>query len=286
MTYRVLAVYAHPDDESFGVGGTLAKLAAQGHDVTLACATRGEAGEISDPALATPENLGQVREGELRASCKALGINPPRFLGYRDSGMVDTPDNDDPRSYHQADPETATKQLVVLIRELKPHVVFTFEPFGGYGHPDHIAVSKHVTAAFDAAGDAQAYPDAGAPWQPQRLYYGAIPRSFFVEMRDRLKAAGIDTKEMEERLLRQDRWFDDKDITHEHDVSMAIDAKWASLNAHQTQFGPSNFFFRLPHELLRQGMQREFFQQARPQLTMPEAAARLTDLFDGVKVGD
>ena len=286
MTYRVLAVYAHPDDESFGVGGTLAKFAAQGYQVVLACATRGEAGEISDPALATPENLGQVREGELRASCRALGIAEPRLLDYRDSGMVGTPDNDDPRSYHRADPETATRQLVSMIRELKPHIVITFEPNGGYGHPDHIAVSKHVTAAFDAAGDAQAYPDAGAAWQPQRLYYGAIPRSFFVEMRDRLKAAGIDTSEMEQRLDQQRVWFEDEYITHVHDVSNTIDAKWASLNAHKTQFGPNNFFFRMPHELLRQGMQREFFQQARPALTLPEDAPKLGDLLDGVKAGD
>lgn len=195
MTRTLLAVFAHPDDEVFGSGGTLAKYAAQGVRIVLACATRGEVGEISDPSLATPETLPEVREQELRTSAAALGFSGIRFLGYRDSGMKGTADNDDPRSYYRADPEAATGQLVALIREVKPQVVITFEPFGGYGHPDHVVTSQFTTAAFDAAGNGARYPDAGPVWQPSRLFYTMIPLSFFRDVRDRLAAMGVDTSD-------------------------------------------------------------------------------------------
>src|SRR5262245_28885954 len=153
MTATLLAVFAHPDDEAFGVGGTMTRYSEQGVRTVLVCATRGEVGEISDPALATPETLGEVREQELRCACDALRIKDLIFLDYRDSGMKGTPENDDERSLYRADPLEAIGKLVKIIREVKPQVVITFEPYGGYGHPDHIAISKHTTAAFGAAAD-------------------------------------------------------------------------------------------------------------------------------------
>ena len=114
----ILGVYAHPDDESFGTGGTLAKYASQGAQITLICATRGEAGEISDPSLATPETLARVREEELRSACRVLGISEPLFLGYRDSGMAGTPDNDHPRALCRADSQEVVGRLVALVRRL------------------------------------------------------------------------------------------------------------------------------------------------------------------------
>lgn len=276
MKPTLLAIFAHPDDESFGVGGTLAKYTANGTRVVLACATRGEAGEISDPALATPETLGAVREAELRAACAALGVAELRFLGYRDSGMAGTPENDDPRCYHRADPEAATRQLVGLIREIKPQVVLTFEPGGGYGHPDHIAVSRYTTAAFDLAGNPQAFPEAGPAWQPQRLFYTAIPRSFFLQMRDRMRALGLDTPEFDHFDVER-RSFSDDQITAIVDVSAQVDAKWAALRCHRTQFGPDNLFRRLPEELMRQMMAHEYFAQARP--TPPDGAPKSDDLL-------
>jgi LmbE family N-acetylglucosaminyl deacetylase len=147
MPYRLLVIFAHPDDEG-GTSGTLAYYIARGAAVTLACATRGEVGEISDPILATPETLGEVREAELRAACAHLGIEDVRFLGYRDSGMVDTPPNNDPRSLHQAPLDSVVAQLVGLIRDVRPHAIITFEPAGGYGHPDHLAVHRGKRRAF------------------------------------------------------------------------------------------------------------------------------------------
>ncbi|MGH8245046.1 MAG: PIG-L family deacetylase, partial [Gammaproteobacteria bacterium] len=237
----LLAVFAHPDDECFGTGGTLAKHAANGGRVVLACATRGEAGEISDPALATPDTLGTVREAELRASCAVLGIEELHLLGYRDSGMEGTPENDDPRCYHQADPAEAARQLVALIREVRPQVVITFEPGGGYGHPDHIAVSRHTTAAYDLADDPEAYPEAGEVWQPQRLFYTAIPTSTFDTLRERMEALGLDTS-MFDRAGAIRRSFTDDEITTVLDVSAHLDTKYAAFDCHRTQHNPDGLF--------------------------------------------
>jgi len=280
LNETILAIFAHPDDECFGTGGTLAKHTARGGRVVLACATRGEAGEISDPALATPETLGTVREAELRASCAVLGIEQLHFLGYRDSGMEGTPENDDPRCYHRADPVEATRQLVALIREVKPQVVITFEPGGGYGHPDHVAVSRHTTAAYDLAGDPEAYPDAGAAWQPERLFYTAIPTSTFEVLRERMKALGLDTSMFDQSGAVR-RSFTDDLITSVVDVSAHLDTKSAAFECHRTQHNPNGLFRRIPEELMREVMAREYYAQARP--APDPGAARSDDLFSGIQ---
>ena len=280
MTTSLLAVFAHPDDE-FGVSGVMAQYAANGSHVVLACATRGEVGEISEPRLATSESLGEVREAELRAACDALSVPELRFLGYRDSGMEGTPENDDPRCYHQADSEVATEQLVGLIRELKPQIVVTFEPYGGYGHPDHIATNLHTTAAFDAAGDLNAYPNAGTPWQPQGLFYTAFPTSLFAEFRTRLEEQGIDTSPMDHFNI-EERYIVDDQITHKVNVSAQFEAKWAAFQCHRTQFGTDHFFYRLPIEFLREAFSHEFYIQVHPPLTPTPDGPLLNDLFAGL----
>ncbi|MER3515271.1 MAG: GlcNAc-PI de-N-acetylase, partial [Chloroflexota bacterium] len=157
QTRSLLSVFAHPDDESFGVGGTLAYYAAQGHRVALG-ATRGDVGEIADPALATPQTLGDVRTAELNCAAQVLGVSKIILLGYRDSGMAGTPENQDPRAFMNAPAEEVVERLVGIIRRLRPQVVITFDPYGGYGHPDHIAIHRHTVAAFHAAGDPARYP--------------------------------------------------------------------------------------------------------------------------------
>ena len=287
MKSTLLAIFAHPDDESFGTGGTLAKYAAHGTRVVLACATRGEVGEISDPALAAREALGDVREAELRTACAALGVHELRFLGYRDSGMVGTPENDDPRCYRRADPEAATRQLVALIREIRPHVIITFDPSGGYGHPDHIAVSRYTSAAFDLAGDPGEFPEAGSAWQPQRLFYNVFPRSFLIKMRDRMRALGLDTSDFD-RFDAEPIGYRDEQITAAVVVSAQVDAKWAALHCHRTQFGPNNLFRRLPEAEMRAMISREYFAQARPAPVLSDVegpangARKPSDLFAGL----
>jgi len=262
-TKRLLAVFAHPDDESFGSGGTLAKYAAQGVKVFLVCTTRGEVGEISEPGLATPETLGAVREGELRCAAKAMGIEPPIFLSYRDSGMAGTPENKHPRAYINADSDNVVRELTVIMRSLQPDAVLTFEPNGGYGHPDHIAVHHHTVAAFHAAADADMFPDAGPAWQAGCLLYSAIPRSFFLEMREQLRELGEDTHDLDAFEESGAGWPDE--LVHVVvDVKDYVQQKWNALHCHRTQFGPENPFRRLPEAMMMELMSREAFSQAWP----------------------
>ncbi|MBI4493865.1 MAG: PIG-L family deacetylase [Chloroflexi bacterium] len=258
----LLAVFAHPDDEAFGVAGVLARAVEAGARVTVVCATRGEVGEISDLALASAETLGAVREGELRAACRELGVEEVYFLGYRDSGMAGTPENDDPRCLHRADPDEVVARLVRLVRELRPHVVITFEPGGGYGHPDHVAVSRHTTVAFDLAGDPRALAEAGPPHRPARLYYTAIPRGLLRELAERARAAGLEVGPFRDQDL--DRLgVPDREITAAVDVSPWLDKKRRALAAHATQVGPNDPLHLLPDEWRDRLLGREHFVLAR-----------------------
>src|SRR5947209_12811889 len=175
-TKRLLGAFAHPDDEGI-VSGALLQYNTSGVETGLVCATRGEVGEIADPALATPENLGQVREGEMRAAAEVLGVHNLWFLGYRDSGMAGTPENADPRAFAQAGAAEVVGKLVAIIRQFRPQVMVTFDETGGYGHPDHIAIYRHTTSAFYAAADAAQYPELGPAHMVSKLYYTSFPRS-------------------------------------------------------------------------------------------------------------
>src|SRR5205823_10588335 len=163
-------VHAHPDDEAISTGGVMMKAKAHGHRVVLVTATRGEAGEIynMDEEASRPR-LGEIRTEELKSAAEILGVDRQEFLGYRDSGMVDTADNKDPRSFHQARLEDAAGKLAVVIREERPAVVVTYAEDGVYGHPDHIK-AHHVTNAALEILERESLP-------VKTLYYTAITRS-------------------------------------------------------------------------------------------------------------
>jgi LmbE family N-acetylglucosaminyl deacetylase len=277
---RMVFIGAHPDDETFGIGGSLATYARQGVEVYIVCATRGEVGEIADPSLATPDTLAYVRELELRCACGTLRIEQPTFLGYRDSGMAGDPKNDDPRSLAQASAETVTGQLVAWLRRVQPQVVITFEPGGGYGHPDHMAISRCATAAFAAASDPARYPEAGPAYQPKKLYHTALPRQMFRDMVSRMRAAGIDLGQDISAL--ENRGMPDEQVTTVIDVSAAIDSKMAAFQCHRTQLGQGSFFARVPPEIMRAVMSREYFACVSP--TSGEACGfgGEKDLFAGL----
>jgi N-acetyl-1-D-myo-inositol-2-amino-2-deoxy-alpha-D-glucopyranoside deacetylase/mycothiol S-conjugate amidase len=173
----LLFVGAHPDDESFGPGATLAHYALSGVKVYVACATRGEAGTI-DPQffMSGLVTTGDVRWGELQCAGKALGLAGIFHLGYRDSGMAGSPDNKHSEALCNAPIDEAAGRIVKIIREIKPQVILTHDQLGDYGHPDHIATNKAASAAFYAAGDPKKYPEAGLPFQPSKLYYNVFPR--------------------------------------------------------------------------------------------------------------
>lgn len=264
---RVMAVYGHPDDEG-QVTGTLAAFLAEGNAVTLVCATRGEVGEISDPALSTPDTLGYTRELELRAAMAQIGLADVRFLGFRDSGMAGTPENDDPRCFHQQPAETAVPALVAIMREVRPHYVFTWQADGGYGHPDHIAAHRHTLAAFDACGNAEAYPDAGAPWAPERLYWGARMMGGFARIRLEMERRGLlpepiddETRKRFEEMLQRP----DPPVSVVVDCAPHVDAKRRASAMHRSQFGENSMFARIPEDLRAEFYGHERFFQARPE---------------------
>ncbi|HEY5156380.1 MAG TPA: PIG-L deacetylase family protein [Anaerolineales bacterium] len=171
----LLAILAHPDDESFGMGGTLALYASRGVDVHLVCATRGEVGDVAPELLEGFDSIAALRESELRCAAGILGLAGIHFLDYRDSGMPGSPDNSHPRALAFQPLEEVAANVVCYIRELKPQVVLTFDPIGGYRHPDHIAIQRATALAFERAADPGFAPQSGPPWLPQRLYFHKMP---------------------------------------------------------------------------------------------------------------
>jgi LmbE family N-acetylglucosaminyl deacetylase len=173
---KMLVVMAHPDDESFGMGGTLAHYARRGVEIWLLCATRGEAGSVSAEFLKEGRSIAELREDELRCAAETLGLAKVEFLDFRDSGMAGSADNQHPESLFAAPLDRVAEKVVRAMREFHPDVVVTFDPVGGYHHPDHIKVHQATLRAFDAAGDAAQFPGAGAPFRPGQLYYSIFPR--------------------------------------------------------------------------------------------------------------
>ena len=157
--HRLLILFAHPDDEAFPVGGTIAMHTARGVTARLITTTSGELGEIRQPGSATRETIGEVRRGELAEAIKELGIESHEVLGYRDSGMAGWDDNHHPKAFVQADEHEVVARLVFEIRRFKPQVILTFGMDGLYGHPDHIAICQHATTAFRLAADETAADD-------------------------------------------------------------------------------------------------------------------------------
>ncbi len=173
----LLSVLAHPDDESFGMGGTLAMYADDGTDVHLICATRGEAGEVDPEFLEGQPSIAHLREMELRCAVDKLGLKEVKLLSYRDSGMTGSADNLNPEALINAPQDQVAKEIAEYIRQIKPQVILTFDPIGGYRHPDHIFIHQAATKAFYLAGDPD-FKSSYPPFKPGKLYYHTIPRHF------------------------------------------------------------------------------------------------------------
>lgn len=171
----LLAVLAHPDDESFGMGGTLALYARRGVAVHLICATRGEAGAMQSDLMEGYASVGERRAAELRCAAGILGLSSVHFLDYRDSGMPGSPDNQHPQALINAPLEQVAGRIAHRMRQLKPQVVITFDPIGGYKHPDHIAIHRATVRAFELAAD-PAFQDEQPPYRPQKLYFHVFPK--------------------------------------------------------------------------------------------------------------
>ncbi len=245
---HLLAIYAHPDDEAFGAAGTFASITDRGGNVTLVCATRGEAGEISDASLSTHETLGEVREAELHAAMRLVNVSDIRFLNYRDSGMAGTPENDDPRSFIRADHATVTRQILSILDETNPDAVVTFGADGIYGHPDHIKAHEVATAAVDAF----ATTVDSSPY----LYYNTVPRERIIAMAKRPNGpfAGMTDEQLSAFGTPSDL------ITTVIDVSDHFERKMAAIRAHRTQVGSDGPWAEMDPEEVRELMRFERFR--------------------------
>ncbi len=281
----LLAVHAHPDDECITTGGILARYSAAGVRTVVVTCTGGECGEISDPAIATPATLPAVRRRELAEALRILGVSRGVGLGYRDSGMAGTPDNDRPNSFIGADLDEATGRLLAVIRDERPEVLVTYDERGGYGHPDHVKAHQIALAAFVAAGDVERFPAAGAPWPVPKLYYVAFPRVWVDRFVGALRAAGIDAPYTApagtdgggqvSAFGHPDEW-----ATTAVDVAAFADQRRAALAAHRSQLGPDHFLLRAPRAVLRDIWSREYFHRAAG--PAEAVSAPETDLFAGL----
>ncbi|HJX38985.1 MAG TPA: PIG-L deacetylase family protein [Anaerolineae bacterium] len=266
----LMAVFAHPDDEAFGTGGTLARYAAEGCDVYVVMATRGEAGEIAVPELTTPADLPYVREQELRCACEIYGIHPPRFLEYPDGLLA---------IIHQGQ---AVGKLVRLIRELRPQVLVTFGPDGIYGHYDHIAVHRWATIAFDLASDPECFPGQLAngcdPHLVSKLYFRVLSEDRLAAMSEDEGPRAVMMDGVPFPLVARPR----DEITTIIDVADYAETKLAGLRCHVSQIGYEPPFGESAEELIRKPwFYQETFELTRSTVGWPEELE--IDLFAGLR---
>jgi mycothiol S-conjugate amidase len=250
----LMTVHAHPDDEASKGPATVARYHDEGVHTVLVCCTGGEEGDILNPAMDTPEvraDLAGVRHRELESAAAVIGYDELVLLGYRDSGMADTPPNSHPDSFAQAPLDEAVSRLVAVIRRVRPQVIVTYgDDQQGYPHPDHLRVHEISLAAFDAAGDPDAYPEAGEAFAPLKLYYVGWSAARVLAMHEKFLELGLESPFDDawlERATKQVRPY-----TTAVDISAYGDVRRDALLAHATQVDPASpFWFGLPPEVAR-----------------------------------
>jgi LmbE family N-acetylglucosaminyl deacetylase len=270
---RLMAVFAHPDDETFGTGGTLALYAQQGADVVLVCATRGEVGSLPEEMAGWQGDLAALRENELRCAAGILGLNEVIFLDYRDSGMPGSDDNNHPDALVAQETETVAERIVPLIQQYQPQVIITFDPIGGYKHPDHIAIQRATEVAFHKARAET------TPYQPQKLYYHTFPRTLLKLLVRVLSFFGGDPQH-----YGRNRDIDLLDLTEtEYPIHARINyrpvvkLKETASACHHSQLDPVT---RSPLRILSRIFgSTETFMRAYPPA---DNAVKETDLFQGI----
>jgi mycothiol S-conjugate amidase len=286
QTLRLMAVHAHPDDESSKGAATIARYVAEGHEVMVVTCTGGERGSVLNPAMDRPEvhlNMAAIRREEMDRAAKILGVQH-RWLGYVDSGLPEgepmppLPDG----CFAMVPLEISTEALVRVVREFRPHVMVTYDENGGYPHPDHIRCHEVSVAAFDAAGDPERFPETGEPWQPLKLYYShGFSRARMQAFHDGMLARGMESPYSE--------WLDKWDpsqgdvmerVTTRVECADFFEVRDAALKAHATQIDPTSRWFDVPLDLQREVWPTEDYELARSLVdtTLPE-----DDLFAGVR---
>ncbi|WP_174534711.1 mycothiol conjugate amidase Mca [Micromonospora chalcea] len=282
---RLMAVHAHPDDESSKGAATMAKYVAEGVDVLVVTATGGERGSVLNPKMDRPDvwaNIGDIRRAEMDAARAILGVEQA-WLGFVDSGL---PEGDPlpplPEGcFALQDVDVAAAPLVRLMRQFRPHVVTTYDEEGGYPHPDHIMTHKVTVAAFDAAGDPERHPELGEPWQPLKLYYDVgFSRAKIMSLHEAVLAAGLESPYGEWMKRWDERPDKGARITTRVECADYFPVRDDALRAHATQIDPDGFWFQVPMELQKRAWPTEDFQLARSLVDSPLPES---DLFAGVR---
>jgi mycothiol S-conjugate amidase len=284
---RLMAVHAHPDDESSKGAATMAKYVAEGVDVLVVTCTGGERGSILNPKMDRPEvleRIGEIRRAEMEMARAILGVRQ-EWLGFVDSGL---PEGDPlpplPEGcFALTDLDTATEALVRSMRAFRPHVVLTYDEEGGYPHPDHIMTHKISVAAFDAAADPERYPDAGEPWQPLKLYYHMWSKGRMVAIHDELTAAGIESPFGQWVESWDDSRIKDHRITTRINCGEYFHLRDDALRAHATQVDPDGFWFITPREIELKVAAVEEYERVRSLVDTPTPE---DDLFAGIRPAD
>ena len=286
---RLLLVHAHPDDESINNGATMARYAAEGAGVTLVTCTLGEEGEVIPPELAhlapdREDRLGDHRVGELAAAMKELGVTDHRFLGgpgrFRDSGMMGVEQNRREGAFWNTPVDDAAAYLVEVIRSVRPQVLVTYDPDGGYGHPDHIQAHRVAMRAAELAADPGYRADLGPAHEIAKIYWNRVPRSVAEEGFARLRAAGVDFPGIA-AIDDIPGVVDDSLITAEIDGTSYTERKAAAMRAHASQIAVDGPFFALSNDLGQPIFATEYYQLVRGEPGAPPGE-RERDLFAGV----
>jgi LmbE family N-acetylglucosaminyl deacetylase len=277
----LLVIMAHPDDESFAIGGTLALYARRGVEVHDLCATRGEAGSVDLKYLAGYDSIAALREAELSCAAQKLGLAGVDYLGFRDSGMAGSPDNNHPDALSAQPVDAVAARIVRHIRRIRPQVVVTHDPIGGYMHPDHIATHRAAARAFYLAGDA-GYASQETPYQPQKLYFHVNPKKYFRLAYQLMKLLSKDSRHFGRN--------GDIDIvsiiengdftTHAHINYKSVIAQAQAASAcHASQLGGGPRTRGLLGLIFKLNGPIDHFMRAYP---YPTVGLRETDLFEGV----
>jgi mycothiol S-conjugate amidase len=286
---RLMAVHAHPDDESSKGAATMARYVAEGVEVMVVTCTGGERGSVLNPKMADRpeilENITEIRRLEMETAREILGVRQ-EWLGFVDSGLPEgdplppLPDG----CFGLVDPQDGAEPLVRLIREFRPHVMTTYDEQGGYPHPDHIMCHNVSVVAFEAAGDPERFPGTGDPWQPLKLYYNlGFSKERVLALHHAMLAAGLESPYLEWL----DRWTasdDERDkgsrVTTRVDCADYFHVRDDALRAHATQVDPDGFWFKVPMEVQRAAWPTEDFELAR---SLVDTAMPEDDLFAGVR---
>lgn len=282
--FRLLALHAHPDDESSKGAATVAKYVDEGVRAVLVTATGGEAGDILNPAMDKPgikENLAEIRRQELTDAAAIIGYDDVILLGYRDSGMPDTEDNARPDAFTNADVDDVLARLVEIVRRERPHVVLGYDSHERYPHPDHLAVHRYGVEVFTAAADPAMLPELGEPWAVPKLYAPVFSAARVTALHEAMLASTGESPFVE-WMERLDPAADVGKRLTSVDVSATLMRGRDALRAHRTQVDPDGFWFRVPKELVVDAYPYEDFELLASRVTIePDEKS----LFDGISVG-